>query len=124
MNINIILTAVSSICSAISCIVALVLGVYNIVHSRKYEELQHKRETRDKALDAALQLCANSMRVRNAKNLEEAVTYMPQVSALCIALAAYGYRVDIEIITHDTNDGKDAAHELGRLMSAIVVSAK
>ena len=124
MNINIIWTAVSSICTAVSCIVALVLGVYNIVHSRKYEERQRKREIRDKALDAALQLWTVCDRLGLTTNLEDRTICVSQMSGLSAALKAYGYEVNYNLISSSSVYDANFSKELARVIDEIVADGK
>lgn len=119
MNTSVIWTVVSSICTAVSCIVALSLGVWNVVHSRKYEKRQRQREIRDKALDAAVQMCTAHFRILLAAEEESTVPFTAQICSLCEALRAYGYSVDFNpLISHSDDDA--AAEELGKLLDAII----
>ena len=110
--------------TAASCIVALLLGLLNGVHSWIYEKHQRKREIRDKALDAALQLWTVSLRFRFAKDRESITTFGSQLSGLFTALKAYGYPVDIDLVTYNSDGGQVAGDELARIINTIVSDAK
>ena len=124
MNVSVNWTAVSSICTAVSCIVALSLGVWNIVHSWVYEKRQREREIRDKALDAALQLWTVYFRIRFAAGQENIAPLLAQMSGLCAALAAYGYPVNSDALVSDSDDRDAADNELARMMAAILSDTK
>ena len=110
--------------TAASCIVALLLGLWTVVHSWIYEKRQRKREIRDKALDAALQLWTVYFRIRFATGQENTAPWLAQMSGLCAALAAYGYPVDVDPLVSDSDDRDAADVELARMMDAIVSDAK
>lgn len=110
--------------TAVSCIVALLLGLWNVVHSWIYEKRQRKREIRDKALDAALQLWTVYYRLRFSKDQENKAPFLAEMSGLCAALAAYGYPVDSDPLVSDSDDRDAADDELARMMDAIISEAK
>ena len=106
--------------TAASCIVALLLGLWTVVHSWIYEKRQRKRENRDKALDAALQLWTVYFRIRFATDQENTDPLLAQMSGLCAAIAAYGYPVDVDPLVSDSDDRDAADNELARIMAAIL----
>ena len=120
MNISVNWTAVSSICTALSCVIALALGVLSEVHSSKHEKRQRKREIRDKALDAAVQLATVYYRFLLAKDQEDKHSFMVQIASLCTALQAYGYPVDDRLLFSGPANRNAANEELDKLLDAIV----
>lgn len=115
-------TAASCIVALVSCIVALVLGIWNGKHTLNYEKQQHERDTRAKALDATLRLSMAAYRYRYTQSDEVRTTASAEINGLAALLQAYGYSVDVDVFWRFEHTDDKARKEIKRLTNEIIAS--
>ena len=98
--------------TAVSCIIALLLGLWNIFYSWRYEKKRADKEITDRALDMALELWALSMQYCNSKDKDKRWELGGRMSSLMVALKIYGYPVKANVILSQPNDNGETGPEL------------
>lgn len=109
--------------TAVSCIVALLLGLWNVVHSWIYEKQQRKRELRDRALDAAIRLNSAALRRQYTKDRELRIALAGEVTGFVMLITSCGYPVNYDVFESFPYNPDAVIDELSRLVEEIVSSA-
>jgi len=110
--------------TAASCIVALLLGLWTVVHSWIYEKRQRKRELRDRALDAAIKLHSAALRRQFTKDRELGIALGGEITGFVILITSCGYQINYDVFESFPYDSDAVTDELSRLVEEIVNSAR
>lgn len=110
--------------TAASCIIALLIGLWNIFYSWRYEKKRREKEITDEALDMALNLWALSIQYSTVKDDEKIKELGGHMSSLMLALKIYGYPVNQELIIHHFQSTEEVGKELERLVNTICLDKK
>ena len=105
--------------TAVSCIVALLLGLWNVFYSLWSEKKRVKKETTGKAMDIALELWALSIQYKVSQDKNTIVEIGSRISSLSLALGIYGYRINPHTLMSDTSNGEDIDKEMKSVISTI-----
>ena len=110
--------------TAASCIIALLLGLWTVVHSWVYEKRQRKRELRDRALDAAIKLHTAALRRQFTRDSELRMALEGEVTGFVILITSCGYQINYDVFDSFPYDSDAVTDELSRLIGEILNSAR